>query len=196
MEKHGLPAEPPTIQVRRSGGRRAALILLLVVVGLSGGGVIRMLMSSRSAQELGGAAGSSISSKATGLTRDASAIWKRLLTGLDLGSARRLLIDRPLRYLLGHGDLEAPRQAPAGAKRSGAPAARLSSLPNLSPEALEQRAAHLWQGGVLSTRQGDYSWAIQQFKSCLEAQPKHEECRKGLSEAERRLAWNRKTQAR
>lgn len=116
-------------------------------------------------------------------------VWDRLLGFLDRdGEARKILRD-----IL--GEWAGPREAavpPSPSAPAAAPApAPVRKKTEFSDETPAQKAARLWQGGVLATRQGDYPGAIRQFKECIDAEPPSERCRSGLQEAQRRLDWNK-----
>ena len=125
----------------------------------------------------------------TGSLNDAAGILKTMLADLDLEAARQYVVRRA-RELLKPGT-STPTLAPApGIRRQ--PDARPAPLPEVPGESHDQKAARLWQGGVLAMRQGDYQWAVRLFEDCLQVQPRNGDCADGVAEAKRRRSWNRK----
>lgn len=126
---------------------------------------------------------------ARGAFERGAALFRRLAETIQKKAKDRGLVVELLRFLGGEDPPQAPAEVPAPVRREpkGGPA----KLPEVSNEPPAQRAAGLWQGGVLAMKQGDYAWAIRNFESCLEAAPDHEGCRSGLGEARRRRDWNR-----
>src|SRR5581483_9020639 len=71
--------------------------------------------------------------------------------------------------------------APAASPRR--PRAEAPPLPDFGGMPADQKAAELWQGGVLAMRQGDNRWAVPMFEECLRLRPAQQECRTALAEA-------------
>ncbi|MBI4348213.1 MAG: hypothetical protein HY553_15335 [Elusimicrobia bacterium] len=163
------------------------LLVVLIVIGACAGIGIRVWVSGRPSKPAAVEPFDAPAPDVEAPRRSPPGVWDRLLGFLDRdGEARRVLRD-----IL--GDWAGPPQA-AAPPVPQPPAATPSPVPRKGPAPEEppaQKAARLWQGGVLATRQGDYAWAIRQFKECLEADPASDGCRAGLQEAQRRLDWNK-----
>lgn len=167
----------------KAGGWSWGVILLLIVVNVGGGMVLRMLITGQ------GAGGAGAPAAARARPQGNASIWARLLGALKpKGEGLR---DELHKLYLMWSAKDEQRPLPAGPRRDVD--YHPKPLPDEPGERPAQKAARLWQGGVLATRQGDYPWAIRQFKSCLEADPGSEGCRAGLAEAQRRLEWNKRT---
>ncbi|MCX5788748.1 MAG: hypothetical protein NTX64_09640 [Elusimicrobia bacterium] len=165
-----------------SGRRRILFMAALVVGGLCAGAGLRHWLARPNARSVFPSA-QRISRAVSYVSQDAPALFRKLLAGLN-AELSRVLEDSSDTKLP-----QAPR-APAAPRVERAVMPSLRDLPNESPE---QKAARLWQGGVLAMRQGDYRWAIQLFDGCLKSRPANERCRSGAAEARRRLTWNERS---
>jgi len=152
---------------------------VLVVGGLCVGAGLRRWLARPNARSVFPSA-QRVSRAVSYVSQDAPALFRKLLAGLN-AELSHVLED--------FSDTKAPQapRAPAAPRVERPVNSKLLDLPGESPD---QKAARLWQGGMLAMRQGDYRWAIELFDGCLKSLPSNERCRSGAAEARRRLTWN------